>query len=168
MKVHGELTLMRAFQKELMRTAFAHLLPFPKHELHGKYKAIAETPRTLQSYEIDHSNDKVFFGIGTSWSVLEQYAMDCALISPDEPRSSAATIMAAEQAIEHLCELCGERLQLQAIISPDHEVVISLYSNYTMQFAELDSEFEEALIHFIKEQLKLNPMEQAMWFHPLL
>jgi hypothetical protein len=143
-----------------MREKHRSLMPFPKDHIHGVYEEITKQPLAFLARppgRADVLANQVFFGIGTSFVILEAYGRAHGMVDK-------STVITAYQVVERLSELCQERLELEVVISPDHDLVISLYSNYTMWHKELEDPDEKEVLDCIRTELGIN-REKAMWFH---
>lgn len=123
------------------------------------FKAIARKVPTYRAPGV------LFYGLGLDFQDLLDYAdrhlvIDSSISDPVERYSCART-----DGLEHLRELCNfEDFDIGLPISPDYQIVLVFWDNYTIDELELETEQEEDVVRILRENFSVFSTQEPRWF----
>lgn len=111
---------------------------------------------------------RLFYGFGLNFQDVIDYADKYSLIDPsvDSDGGGARYVSARCVGLDHLRDLCRfEDLDITLPISPEYQIVLAMYDNYTIDEFELETDQEEDVIRILKEEIPVFRTQNPRWFY---
>ncbi|GBE88054.1 hypothetical protein SCP_1202830 [Sparassis crispa] len=147
-------------EREIYLKRAKERMPTPTTELPDKYnpflrKDVKPKPPVLQ------------YGIAVNFDQLRSYANEKNLLEPAArkrgvPLSSLSDMPIVYEAIHGLEVACNARLHWAIPWVPDYDGMVSLYSNYSIFWEQLEEEHEQEVIKILQEELGVTV--KPMWY----
>ncbi|KAI0043389.1 hypothetical protein FA95DRAFT_1563358 [Auriscalpium vulgare] len=103
------------------------------------------------------------YGLGTSEKQLVAYARRHGLIAQEHRSFYLAAGLGLVPALHRLKKVANARLRIQYPEDRKHTLMISLYSNYTMDDEQYEPPHEEEVLDILRQELQIEG-QPAMWF----
>lgn len=123
------------------------------------FKALARKSKTYRA------PGKLYYGFGLSYKDIIDYAERHSPIDPSITSAARRYAHARSVTLERLRELCQfNDLETALPISPEYQVVLAMYDNYTIAEFELEEEEEADVIRILQEELPACSRQNPRWF----